>query len=68
MLLVLGILAGVYLLLHKGERENEAVCCAEVEQIPLRRRARLFFSVPMTLFVLWCVANMLVLILMSFAM
>ena len=66
MLLVLGILSGIYLLRQK-ERKHPEVCGAEVAQIPLRRKVRLFFSVPMTLFVLWCVANMIVLIWMSFS-
>ncbi len=68
MLLLLGILSAIFLF----RSERQAACeqtenppMQEVEEIPLRRRVRLFFSVPMTLFVLWCVANMLALIIMA---
>lgn len=65
MLLVLGVFCGVYLFCKKKPQETEYAFTNEAEQLPLRRRARLFFSVPMTLFVLWCVAGMLSLILMA---
>ena len=63
MLLLLGILSAIYLFCKGSARATDTV--EEAEQLPLRRRVRLFFSVPMTLYVLWCVSNMLMLILMA---
>ena len=63
MILLLGILCGVFLFCKKKPQEAKDAFACEAEQIPLCRRARLFFSVPMTVFVVWCVANMLTLVL-----
>ena len=65
MLLLFGVLCGVHLFCKKTPQEDECAFTREAEQLPLRRRVRLFFSVPMTLFALWCVAGMLSLILMA---
>jgi membrane protease YdiL (CAAX protease family) len=67
MLLVLGILCAVRLFREENVRQESALSSTEqeIQQLPLCRRARLFFSVPMTLFLLWCVANMLTLIIMA---
>lgn len=66
-LLVLGILSAVFLFRSSPfvRESEEDSCLQEVQELSLRRRTRLFFSIPMTLFVLWCVANMLMLILMA---
>ena len=65
MLLLLGVLCGVYLFRKKKPQEEKSAFTREAEQLSLRRRVRLFFSVPMTLFVVWCVAGMLSLVLMA---
>ncbi len=66
-LLLLGILSGIFLFRDGKEAcdQTEFSVAQEAQELSLRRRARLFFSVPMTLFVLWCVANMLTLIVMA---
>ncbi len=66
-LLVLGILSAIFLFRDHRDTDEQAQIfdAEEIREIPLRRRVRLFFSVPMTLFVLWCVANMLTLIIMA---
>ena len=70
-LMALGIFCGIRLLC-KGQQgdgnvpevlENTDVCALSVG-----RRVRLFFNVPMILFVAWCIASMLLLIMMSMAM
>lgn len=63
-LLALGIVCGVVLF---GQRGRENVQEATYP-LPPARRVRLFFNVPMIIFVAWCVVNMLLLILMSLAM
>ncbi len=67
MLLLLGILCGIFLFRDANEPRAcvKAPAQQEIQELSLCRRARLFFSVPMTLFVLWCVANMLTLIIMA---
>ena len=65
MILLLGVLCGVYLFCQKKPSDAEDNFACEADRLPLRRRARLFFSVPMTVFVVWCVANMLSLVFMA---
>ena len=65
-LLLLGLVSGVVLFLQKdpAEQTDEGAECV----LPVSRRVRLFFNVPMIIFVAWCVASMLFLIMMSLAM
>ena len=66
-LMAFGIFCGVRLLCERSQDEEktaETEACA----ISVGRRVRLFFNVPMILFVAWCVASMLLLIMMSMAM
>jgi len=66
-LILLGILSAIFL--FRGVRmSTQDVVPQQGEEIPLRRRVQLFFSLPMALFVLWCVSNMLMLILMAIFM
>ncbi len=69
-LLGLGLFCGVRLFCEKKEREQAPADAAQAEDAALSigRRVRLFFNVPMIIFVAWCVANMLFLIMMSLAM
>lgn len=66
-LLLLGILSAIFLFRDKEHMHNQekGFVEREVQALPLRCRARLFFSVPMILFVVWCIANMLTLIMMA---
>lgn len=71
LLLALGLFCGVRLFCDRKSNteaepdsaENGRDACA----LPLARRVRLFFNVPMIIFTAWCVANMLFLIMMSLA-
>ena len=64
MLLLLGVTSAV--LLFRNQKNRPALAQAqEAQELPLRCSLRLFFSVPMLLFLLWCVANMLLLIFMA---
>ena len=64
-LLLLGVISAILLLGRKKTDKPQSVALAEMEEIPLGQRAKLFFSIPMLLFVGWCVANMLMLIWMA---
>ena len=64
-LLMLGILSAVFLFRNRKERDADTQEDGVLCERPLRYRLRLFFSIPMLLFVLWCIANMLTLILMA---
>jgi len=79
-ILLLGILAGVMLFRSDKSRQREMRAAGAFEReltkdaeytdypISLSRRIKLFFNVPMIIFVAWCLANMLLLIMMSLAM
>lgn len=66
-LMAFGIFCGVRLLCARSQDEEKT---AETDacELSVGRRVRLFFNVPMILFVAWCVASMLLLIMMSVAM
>ena len=66
-LLALGMLCGVRLFFERNDRIEEKADATQACALPLSRRVRLFFNVPMIIFVAWCVANMLFLIMMSLA-
>lgn len=65
-LMFLGVWSGVLLFLDKQKCENENDSAEYV--LPVSSRVRLFFNVPMIIFVVWCVGNMLFLMMMSFLM
>lgn len=77
---LLGILSGMLLFLRERdtraalrqtgvfEREVPADADYAPREIPVARRVRLFFSVPMIIFFVWCVIQMLSLILMAVTM
>lgn len=66
-LMLLGLVCGVWLFLDKEESKDVQGGAKECE-LSLSRRVRLFFNVPMIIFVAWCVASMLFLLMMSLAM
>ena len=64
-LLLLGAISAILVLGKKKADETPNATLAETEQIPLGRSVKLFFSIPMLLFVGWCVANMAMLVWMA---
>ncbi len=69
-LLVLGLMCGVWLFCERKDKAAEPSAAMERDDacaLPLARRVKLFFNVPMIIYVAWCAANMLLLILLSLA-
>ncbi len=69
-LLALGLVCGVMLFCKREPMDvstSDAAAQVADSALPLARRVRLFFNVPMIVFVAWCVASMLFLIMMSLA-